>query len=169
MKDLFKHIDARIKAAAPAVRWVDWDLGQLEQDPMPPVSFPCALISFNQPLINLMGSGVEYADTLITLRVAFRVYERTHSKTQTVFRDKALEHLDTLEAMHKALQGSEGECFSKLKRNSFTNVQRADLRVYTLTYSCMYYNQPDATYTPWQDVEGLDGVDLCLDVELDTP
>jgi len=167
MKDLFLHISDRIMAiAGTPVRMVDFDLGQLEREPMPPLSFPAVLVNFNAPAYISLGAGVQQAETLVTLRIAFRVWERTHSVTDTDFRPVGLAHLDILKAIHSAINNTKGEFFSPLTRVSFANAQRADLRVYTFIYSTEYYDEPINPFVPWQEIEGLGGVDFCVHPEL---
>lgn len=167
MKDLFLHVSQQIEAITGApVRMVDFDLGQLEQEPMPSLSYPAVLISFNAPAYLQLGAGAQQAEVLITLRVAFRVFERTHSKAQSSYRDEGLAHLDTLAAIHAALNGSSADNIGALTRISMATEARADLRVYKMTYVSEYVDCPASPYVPWDDIEGLGGVDLCLDVEV---
>lgn len=167
MKDLFLHISDQIMAiSGTPVRMVDFDLGQLERDP-PPLSYPSVLVGFSAPAYEQLGQGVQNAETVISLRIAFRVWERTHSVTDTDFRPIGLAHLDILKAIHSALSGTSGDCFSPLVRVSFANAQRADLRVYTFIYSTEYYDEPINPFVPWQELEGLDGVDFCVQASLE--
>lgn len=167
MKDLFLHVSQKIEAIAGApVRMVDFDLGQLEQEPLPSLSYPAVLISFNAPDWTQLGAGAQQAEVQITLRIAFRTFERTHSKAQSSYRNEGLSHLDTLAAIHKALNGSSGDHIGALSRISMATEARADLRVYKMTYVTEYVDCPTPPFVPWDDIEGLEGVDLCLDVEV---
>ena len=134
MKQLFKDISAAIGAVA-GIRWVDFDLGQLEQEERPPVSFPCALVGFDSATFTDLGASAQQGNLTISIRLAFNVFERTHSKAATAYRDVGLAHLDTLQSVHNALQGLSGEGFNSLTRTSFVNEKRMDLRVYQLTYA----------------------------------
>lgn len=157
MKALFEHVSDTITGiAGEPVRMVDFDLGQLEQEPMPSLSYPAVLVSFDVPQYANLGAGAQQAETVITLRVAFRVWERTHSKAQPSFREIGLAHLDTLQTIHSALQGSSGDCFSPLVRLSMTTERRADLRVYELRYTTEHY-EPATTHTPWKEITEDDG------------
>lgn len=171
MKDLFLHVSQKIEGITGApVRMVDFDLGQLEQDPMPSLSYPAALISFNAPAWMQLGAGAQQAEVFITLRVAFRVFERTHSKAQSSYRNVGLAHLDVLAAIHTALNGSSADNIGTLSRISYITEPRADLRVYKITYVTQYVDCPASPFVPWQDidVEGFEGVNLEVDAELDT-
>ena len=132
----FKEITAKI-LEVPAVRWVDFDLGQLEQE-NPPVSYPCVLIGMGQsPVFASLGT-VEQVELSITVRVAFRLFERTHSVNADTYRNKALEHLDILQDIHAKLNGLAGTHFGAVGRIGYwANERRADIRVYTATYQTL--------------------------------
>lgn len=172
MKALFLHISDTL---AGIVRWIDFDLGQLDQE-TPPISYPAVLVAFDAPQFLNLSAGAQQADTIITLRIAFKVWERTHSKAQESFREVGLAHLDTLASIHAALSGSNADTFSPLVRISMTNEQRADLRVYTLQYSTMLYDCPAPVYTAWPDTvdddEGnpvpIDPPALCVQTDIVT-
>ena len=168
----YKEIAAAVAGVA-AVRWVDFDLGQLEQE-SPPVSFPCVVIGFDSA--NYLDlSGVAQQGTMVLgVRVAFKLFERTHSKTSPSFQDEALGHLDTLQNVHAALQGLAGTNFGALSRTGFATEKRMDLRVYRMTYTTLVEDEgtgSDGTggnainYVPWADIP-MDSPDLCLDGEV---
>lgn len=168
MKDLFKAISDAITANVAAVRWVDFDLGQLEQE-TPPVSFPCALIGFQSATFeNIAGTG-QQADILVSVRLAFRVFERTHSKATSNFRNEGLAHLDTIQAVHNALNGLDGDNFSALIRSGYENEKRADLRVYNLFYTVSYCDVPQSAYTDWETASGGANLDFCVNEDLIDP
>jgi len=167
MKDLFKAISEAITTKVAAVRWVDFDLGQLDSGEAPPVSFPCALIGFGNGDYSNLSNLVQMGEIGVVIRVAFKTFERTHSAATEVFRDVGLAHLDILRDIHFALQGLSGPAFSSMTRISMRQEARADLRVYQYTYSTIYTEGPDSPYEPVP--EGTT-VDLCLDVVVeDTP
>lgn len=161
MKDLFKAISDAITTKVPAVRWVDFDLGQLDTGEAPPVSFPCVLVGFGNGDYSNLSSLVQMGEVQVVIRVAFKTFERTHSAATEVFRDVGLAHLDILRDVHFALQGLSGPAFSSLSRLSMAQEARADLRVYRYNYITVYTEGPDNPYTPW---EGETPVALCLDV-----
>jgi hypothetical protein len=120
-------------------------------------------------------SGVSQQGTMVLgVRVAFKLFERTHSKTSPSFQDEALGHLDTLQNVHAALQGLAGTNFGALSRTGFATEKRMDLRVYRMTYTTLVEDEgtgSDGTggnainYVPWADIP-MDSPDLCLDGEV---
>ncbi len=152
MKEIFQDISDRLTAEVTAIRWIDFDLGQFEMDP-PPVSWPCVLIGFGDAAWSTFSQNIQEGQVNINIRVGFRLFERTHSKTNQTFRDEALEHLDTVSAVHRALQGFSGECFAPLNRISQSNEKRADYRVYNIGYVCTLWDEPTATFVPPGDLQ----------------
>ena len=165
-KDLFQHISDRIETVKDAnneaiIRFVDFDLGQLD-DENPPVSFPCALLGFGD-----VGDFLTFADgsqqgaLTVTVKMGFKLRERTHSKTPPQYRGEALEMLNTVEAVHNALQGSGGtDTLGKLNRTGFRNERKANFRVFELDYLIdVFTASPTWTanggpYIPWKDLTG---------------
>lgn len=157
-KTTFKEITAKILEVA-AVRWVDFDLGQLEQE-HPPVSYPCVLVGLgNSPVFSSSGT-IDQVELSITIRVAFKLYERTSSVNSDTYRDAALVHLDTLADIHAKLNGLSGTNFNTIGRVDYwNNEKRADIRVYSATYQTVLEDdgtgsdpEADPQYVPWSEL-----------------
>ena len=164
-KDLFQHISDQIETVKdtnnqPLIRWVDFDLGQLDEE-NPPVSFPCALLTFGD-----VGDFLTYTDgaqqgtMTVTVRIGFKLRERTHSKVSPLYRGEALEMLNTVEAVHDALQGTDGENFGQIERSALRNERKTEIRVFELDYQVIIHT-PSPTwkinggpYIPWKDLAG---------------
>lgn len=154
MKDLFLLVSDAIKEVT-EVRWVDFEMGQLEQE-FPPVSFPCCLFAFNVDSYEDLGAGTQIANTVIDIRIAFKVFERTHSQTKTTptdFRAKGLEHLTIIDLIHNKLDGLNAEGIGSLSRISYNNEKRADLRVYKLSYTAQVTTTPPPVFIPPNEVD----------------
>lgn len=162
MKELFLAISDKLQEDVEALRWIDFDLGQLEQEELPPVSFPCALIGLEEAIFEDLSQNGQQAVMVINIRLAFKVFERTHSKTQEDFRLIGLAHLDTLDAVNAALAGLSAGGAGGLKRTSIVQEKRADLRVYTLSYSTLYTDIPESPYVPPETLPGF-----CIDAEFE--
>lgn len=163
MKEIFKSISDRIAYQVAAIRWVDFDLGQLDQE-TPPVSWPCALVGFNSGEYLPLGQDGTLGEVIIEIVVAFQLRERTHSRAATSYRDEAISHLDTVDAVRIALTGLKADSFGPLTYLSFANDRRADLRVWRLRFAGQHAPMaPDSEFEPLpDDIE----VDLCLDPEI---
>jgi hypothetical protein len=162
MKDLYNDILAAITANVPTVRWVDFDLGQLDGTELPPVSYPCVLIGFEGATYSEVSQLIQLGEVSLSIRVAFKTFERTGSAINTTFRDVGLAHLDVLRQVHFALQGLTGAAYSQLSRTSMSQEPRADLRVYRYSYRTIYTDGPDTAYHAWPDDHVLK---FCTDAE----
>ncbi|MEO0337596.1 MAG: hypothetical protein AAF242_00125 [Bacteroidota bacterium] len=147
MKQIFLDISAAIESVN-QINWVDFDLGQLEQS-MPPVSFPCALMSFNTAGFTDLANNAQQGDLSITIRIAFRTYERTHNKVSAPKRLAGLAHLDVIDAVHRKVNGLSGDDYTSLSRSSYKTENRADLRIYQMNYTTLF--KDDATDDAGQD------------------
>lgn len=164
MKEIYTAIRDAITANVTAIRWVDFDLGQLEQE-IPPVSWPCALVQFQDGLFVNLAVGSQQATLNIKIRIAHKVFERTHSKTNASYQAAGLAHLDVINDLHDALEGLEGTTFTALNRQGFATEPRADLRVYSLIYQTVYRENKTSEenkYTPWGQAS-QDDLTLCVD------
>ena len=145
MKELFKAL-RDIIAAVTAIQWVDYDLGQLDVEP-PPVSWPCALFSFNSGDYESISAANDTGTIAIEVVVGFRLHERTHSKAQESFSDLALEHIDTVEDVRIALSGLTGTSFAPIGYKGFKKDSRSDYRVWRLRFECEHFPAPpDSPY-----------------------
>lgn len=162
MKEIFTVIQNAV-ADLDGIRWVDFDLGQLDQE-KPPVSFPCALIGFDSGDYSLIANDANVGTVRVEVALAFRLRERTHSITEQQYREEGLEHLDTVEAVRVQLTGLSGDTFQGLEYLGFSNDRRADLRVWRLRFACAHYPEaPDSPFEPLPDDVTLD---LCLQTEI---
>lgn len=139
MDKLFADIENQLNSSLNDLRWIDWDFGQLSQS-TPPVAWPCCLIDFPAAQYSNEGNYRQLGDTTITLRLGFKVYERSHNKANPVYKAQALEHLQLIKDIQKELQGLEGEIFSPLIRTSFTRVPSIKHREYIITYRTVLYD-----------------------------
>lgn len=156
MKEIFKAFQARIAAQVPAIKYTDFDLGQLEVE-NPPVSFPCSLLSFSGST-SVQVSADNDAETLVVeIVIAFRLRERTSSVATDTYRDQAIDHIDTVTAVRQALSGLDGASFTPLTYRGFVLERRADLRVYRQRYESTFFEQPAADdFIPWPNDTGPD-------------
>lgn len=162
MKEIFLKISDKILADVPSIRYVDFDLGQLDEE-MPPVSYPCALINISKADFQDLSQGVQQGEVLVTILLAFRTYERTNNLVAQNHRAIGLKHLDTIEEVNTALSGLSGETFDDLNRRSYIQEPRSDIKVYALTYESLYTSDPECPYV----VDPDNQPNLCIDVEID--
>jgi hypothetical protein len=150
IKSIFTGVSNAVQSlldatSKPLVRFIDFDLGQLN-DPTPPVSYPCLLIDFTDTsdFFNYTDKSQRGTQT-VQLTIAFKRFERTNNLVNPLVRDQALAMLDAVEAIHQIVQNTEGPCFGRLTRTGVSQAQRADLRVFTLTYTCSVETEAPTT------------------------
>lgn len=166
MRKIFEAISTAITNNVAAIRWIDIDIGQFEMAP-PPVSWDAALIGFSSAdFINLAGTS-QQATVLITIRLGFRLRERTHSKAASQYRAEALGHLDTVEAVHAAVNGLSGDGFTGMTRIGYANEKRPDYRIIQMTYNCLWTTEEDSGLQDWATAsEGAD-LDFCISTDIE--
>lgn len=137
METLYTEIESAIKANVPEIRWIDTDEQQFElygQDA--PIDYPCVLIGFPEATYENTGRLTQIANITVTVRVAFRIYERSHATVPEVFKNVAMKHLNIVQNIMEVLHGLQGENRNMLIRTSFHRNQNPDPKVYTITFSC---------------------------------
>lgn len=164
-KELFQHISDQIETVKDTndqsvIRWVDFDLGQMDEE-NPPVSFPCALITFGDVGdFTTFTDGSQQGAMTITVRLAFKLRERTNSKTPPPYRNEALEMLNIVEAVHTALQATYGDDFGQLERSALRSERKSAYRVFEMDYSTVIFTSSPTwkanggPFVPWEQLAG---------------
>lgn len=151
--NIFRSLQQYVQTNVSAIRYIDQDLGQLKSGARPPVSWPCLLIDFEDFSFDNMGSNVQTAKGIVTLRLGFAPYSPTSQATPTPYQQQAIAYYDIEWALHKALQGwAPGNDYGSLCRTSATTQKRTDAyRVRELRYSIAfedYSTKPAQQYAP---------------------
>jgi hypothetical protein len=166
-KALFTGIQDRLIAQVTELKLIDFDLGQLEQEELPPLDYPAALIGFTDSEVTELGGRSQQAETTVQVRLVFRVFERTSSIVAGQYRAVGLAHLDLVEKVKWALHGLAGTDFSALSHRNFRTEPRADLRVYSLDFSarvCLDPPSDQVQYVPWGSAGGSGaGPEFCVE------
>jgi len=149
MKTLFKDILNAIAtledgSGDPLIRYVDWDMGQIDVDPeFMPVSWPCALINVSDRDVSNIGENAQMREVLISIRMAFKVFERATNLVSGGLLDAALEHMDKMDEVYKVLSGMEGDSYQKLVCEGTIIEPRPHPRIYTMTFSTILSDERD--------------------------
>lgn len=120
MKEIVKAIQDRINRKVSTAMYIDVDWGQLqEQDP--PIKWPAVLIDIDgSDYKQLQGDGnlgIQQCIVEIRITLASEKLSPTNARAEKTSRESGLAYYDTLESIHKALQGwSDGEHFGQLER-----------------------------------------------------
>jgi hypothetical protein len=139
--NLLQSLIDRISTAVPEIRYIEQDLGQLENYQIrPPVSWPCCMIDIEefifsdaQNFFNQIGVG------MVCFRVAHVKYTDSNNLTPTLIRENSLQYYETEHKLFKALHGWNPAGFSKfLRRVSITEKRDDDIRVRIIKFATSY-------------------------------
>lgn len=116
MKTIYNDILSRLKKQVPAIKWIDFDTGQLESIERPAVAFPCALISISISGANDITDHLQNCKGRIKVRLAFDQQMRTEASAPANVRDTSLQPYDVIADVYRALQGFATIHFDPLSR-----------------------------------------------------
>lgn len=140
MERLIKDVGDAINANVAAIKWVDWDAGQLESpEDNYPVQFPCTLLDIMQAIPTRAQGGVIRHLVSLRIRVAIDVYETYHiaGGTESPDRATAFNKLSIVKDVLKVVHGLNGSYFSSLQLTNWQTEQRDDiLKVVALDFQC---------------------------------
>lgn len=151
---LFLALQQRIASLtsghAPVFRFIDHDLGQLDDD-VPGIAYPAVLIDMPSFTYTDLGEHIQQAEGIITLRIIFAPYAATDSVTPVRTQLQALHYYDTEQQLHQLLHCwtpnyllddediIRPNFFGSLYRVSArTSDRRRDLRIRELSYRIVY-------------------------------
>lgn len=114
MKTIHNAVIEHLKAAVPALKWIDKDKGQLkktENGQKPAVAYPCALIGITLTKCSDIYDGVQDCDVSVSVKLAFDPYlmDRTSAEVPEDVRNESLEPYDIIADVYAALQGFDGD------------------------------------------------------------
>lgn len=145
MKTIYTAILAQLKAEVPALKWIDFDTGQLDQSVRAGVAFPCVLLTIDIPDSKDVDSRGLSQDCLcrITAQIAFNnTPDRTNAGAPDEARMNGLAVYDTISDVYAALQGFETEHFNALSRRSQGKVPRSDgMFLYRIVFECDFIDE----------------------------
>ena len=143
IKQIYKDIKQVLKEKITAIRWIDFDIGQLNYEGWKPVSHPFALVDFPGITFSNASEQRQLGSVQVVLTVGFKVYEATHGNVPAINEEKGLEHLDVIGDIYQALHGKEGDSYSPLVRITERRLSRADYRVYQLVFMTNFDDRSD--------------------------
>lgn len=108
-----------------ALRWIDLDVGQLEQ-PNPPVAYPCALVDISIRNAEDVSSKIQDVDYRIGVRIAFNFVGETSGAAPEAVRINSTEYFNVRNDVYKVLQGLSTPSFDALTHKSSSAEKRSD-------------------------------------------
>ena len=138
--NVFLAIQSLIQTTVPAITYIDQDLGQLKSTTRPPVSWPCALIDFEDFKFENLGENVQTATGTVVIQLGFAPFSNTSQATPTDYKQQALNYYELEFSLHQQLQGwSPTDMSGSLIRTSVATQRRNDhYRVRELRYSLAF-------------------------------
>ena len=114
--DIYTALKDHLKNEITGLNWIDKYKGQLEYIEVGSefVTFPAVFISFATSQWQTSGGGVQKSQTVISIITAYENYADSFDGSEN--EDEALLFWEFNEAVHKALQGFKGDCFTALER-----------------------------------------------------
>ncbi|KAA2245507.1 hypothetical protein F0L74_05990 [Chitinophaga agrisoli] len=140
-ESLYQQIIQRVTEKVPEVRYIDLDLGQLENYELrPPVSWPCLLIDLDESRYSDTGNKLyQVVELAITFRIGLVKYTDSNNLTPTNIRPNALKYFRLENKLFMALHGWEPEGFGPLTRfGAGTEKRDDDIRVRVVRYQLCY-------------------------------
>lgn len=145
----FNLLIERIQAKVPEIRFIDFDMGQIdfydyENGERPPVSFPALLIDLDNGKSDDVSDFEQEVEQDVTLRLVVDSYTKSSNIVPLTHRAKALSYFDIELKLHKALHNwqplYQGEPICQtMSRRSFVTERREDpLRVRRIVYTTGY-------------------------------
>lgn len=152
-KELYKELADKLSAIE-SVQWVDmWNSQVYNLDSEHPFPAPAVFLAFRGNSMKDMGDKVQNVQMQVDVFLFYETFLDAYAGAYN--QDVALNFLDTIDEINKALHGSSGTQYSSMRRVSFSPLDTGGAgNLYSITYSCElvdYSAQPE-----WEEGEFAD-------------
>ena len=136
MKTILNAVMQRLKGQVTELRYISEDWGQLDYyETMPPVKFPCALVSIDRVIYSVEAKDRRKAVVSVVVRIADAPGVTGNAAAPESYRNRAFAIFDLLEEAGEALNGLSGETFKRFSLESIYRTNRQDfIREYGMTF-----------------------------------
>ena len=136
MKTILNAVMQRLKEQVSELRYISEDWGQLDYyEAMPPVKFPCALISIDRVNYDVVAKDRKKASVSLVVRIADAPSVTGNVAAPESYRNRAFAIFDLLEEAGEALNGLSGDTFKRFSLESIYRENRQDfIREYNMTF-----------------------------------
>lgn len=136
MKTILNAVMQRLKEQVSELRYTSEDWGQLDYyETVPPVKFPCALISIDRLSYNVVAKDRRKADISVIVRIADAPSVTGNGAAPESYRNRAFAIFDLLEEASEALNGLSGDTFNRFSLEAIYRTGRQDfIREYSMTF-----------------------------------
>lgn len=138
---MFTALLERIVAKVPEIRYIEQDLGQLENyEIRPAVSWPCCLIDIDDVDFSEAGGNlVQIGEGFVQVRLGLVKYTDSNNLVPKEIRSNSFRYLEVESKISKALHGWAPAGFGRLlRRKSVTEKRDDDIRVKILRFAISY-------------------------------
>jgi hypothetical protein len=136
--NLFAKVQDRLKAKVSELRFIDFDLGQLENYAdgyKPPVAWPCALIDCDGFTYSDTSANLQEGEGFLQIRLGIQQWSATNNLVGETIREAGLQFWNLEQKVHEALHGWKAEGFTNLLRRTAQLEKRNDnIRVLVIRY-----------------------------------
>jgi len=139
--NIYLSLMARLQEQVPELKYIDQDLGQLENyEVRPAVQMPCALIDIGEfDFDDMAGKNMQHGEGLVLVRVAVDPFSASGNLAPEAVREKALSYYDIEQKVYVALHGWRTTGFSKLlRRKSVKEIRDDKFRVKALAFATSF-------------------------------
>jgi hypothetical protein len=125
---LFLAIQQQLQHEVLTLSHIAHDVGQLTEKSRPSVSWPCALIDFEEFTFTQLAENVQQATGTIVIRLGFSTCSSTAHVAPAAVKQAAMAGYDTEWQVHRALQGwhPDAHFAGALQRTSARTQRRTD-------------------------------------------
>ena len=139
--NLFQLLIEKLIAEVPELRYIDQDLGQLENyEIRPSVSWPCGLLDIEEfKYSDQQSHAIQLAEGIVSLRLGMVKYTDSNNLVSAHIRENALQYYELEHKVYKALHGWNPPGFGKLlRRASGTERREDDIRVRIMKFATSF-------------------------------
>jgi hypothetical protein len=123
---LLQQLKNKIKAEVPEIRYINQDLGQLEE-PRPPVTYPCVLIDMDEFDFSEVGNEPkQMADGFVIIRLCLQTSSSSSSLAPDVVFEKSLDFYELEYKLYSVLHSWAPVGFGKMLRKKASTEKRDD-------------------------------------------
>lgn len=145
-------IQEKIKTEMPEIKWIDQDMGQLEDyEDRPPVAFPCVLVDFIDTDFDQDGGNVQTGKQIIQFKLGFNAYTGTAAAVPVPQIEKALYFYELEKLLYQVFQQWDGgemcQPMIRFKASSGKGYE-GGLMVRIIQFSTTYDDDNARNYTP---------------------
>lgn len=164
MKKVYLSIVNRLREKVPGIQTIDLFFGQYRNpEKEHPIETPAVFIEFPSLPFLTTGNNTSSAKATIKIHIAITSMEDTGSTPLPFDNSSGLSFLDTIDQIHKALQGFAPDNSSRLQGGELIQDTDNDATiVFVRDYICEIYDYSTANDVDYTAIKNSEGTDVVL-------